>query len=106
MALLVTVIIGGLAYVSIFLTRWLVATTIISSRGLGHIDSSSWGRALRSGAAGAAIVTIFIVPTLLMVLARSLQGLSLLETMRRHGLCLLGAERKGVLVPGVIFGRF
>ena len=26
--------------------------------------------------------------------------------MKRHGLCLLGAEQKGASVPGVIFGRF
>ena len=46
------------------------------------------------------------MPTLLMVLARSFQDLSLLRTMRRHGLWLLKAERKGALVPSVILDRF
>ena len=72
MALLVTVIIKGLAHVFIFPTRWLVVATIISSRGLSPVDPSSRGRTLRPGAAGAAIATILIVPTLLTVPARSL----------------------------------
>ena len=106
MALLITIVTGGPAHVSIFPTCWLVAATIISSRGLGCVDPSGRGGALRPGAAGATIATISIVPTLLMVPARSLQGLSSLGTMRRHGLCLLGAERKGVSVPSVVLGRF
>ena len=106
MALLVTVVTDGPAHVPVFPTCWLVAATIISCRGLGCVDPSGRGGALRPGAAGATIATISIVPTLLMVPARSLRGLSLLGTMRRHGLCLLGVERKGVSVPGVVLGRF
>ena len=71
-ALLVTVITGGPAYVPIFLTRLLVAATIISSRGLGRVDPSGRGKALRPEAARAAIATIPIVPILLMVSAQSL----------------------------------
>ena len=55
---------------------------------------------------GAAIAIIPIVLTFLMVPAGSLQGLSLLGTMKKHGSCLLGAEQKRALVPGVILGRF
>ena len=106
MSLLVTVVTSGPAHVPIFPTRWLVAATIISSRRLSHIDPNGRGRALRPKAAGAAIGTISIMPTFLMVLVRSLRGLSLLGSMRRHGLYLLGAEQKGVSVPGMIFGRF
>ena len=106
MVLLITVLISGPAYILIFPTRWLVAATIILSQGFGCVDTSGQSKALRPGAAGAAIATIFIMPTLLIVSTRSLRGLSLLGTMRRHGLCLLGAERKRVLVPGVILGRF
>ena len=106
MALLVTVVTGGPAHVPVFPTCWLVAATIISCRGLGCVDPSGRGGALRPGAAGAMIATISIVPTLLMVPARSLQGLSSLGTMRGHGLCLLGAEQKGALVPDMVFGRF
>ena len=105
-ALFVTVVTGGLAQVPIFPTCWLVAATIILSRGLGCVDPSGRGGALRPRAAGAAIATISIVPTLLMVPARSLQGLSLLGMMRGHCLSLLGVERKGVSVPGVVLGRF
>ena len=105
-ALLITVVTGGLAHVLIFPTRWLVATTIISSQGLGRVDSSGRDGTLRPGAAGAAIATIFIVLTLLMVPAGFFRDLSSLGTMKRHGLCLLGAERKGVLVLGLILGRF
>ena len=106
MALLVTVVTGGPAHVSIFPMCWLVTATIISSRGLGCVDPSGRGGALRPGVAEAAIATISIVLTLLMVPARSLRGLSSLGTMRRHGSCLLGAERKGASVPGVVLGRF
>ena len=106
MALLVTVLTGGLTHVPIFSTRWLIAATIISSRGLSHVDPSGRGEALRPGAVGVVIVTISIMPTLLMVPARSLRGLSSLATMRSHGLCLLEAEQKGASVPGVVFGRF
>ena len=76
MALFVTVETGGSAHVPISPMRWLVVATIISSRGLSCVDSSGRGRALRPGAAKAAIATIFIVPILLMVPARFLQGLS------------------------------
>ena len=106
MALFVIVVTGGPAHVPIFATRWLVVATIMSSRDLGRVDPSGRGGALSPGAAGAAIAIISIVHTLLMVPARSFQGLSLLKTMRRHGLCLLGVERKGALFPGMIFGRF
>ena len=106
MALFVIVVTDGLAQVFIFLTCWLVAATIISSRGLGFVDPHIRGGALRPGAAGAAIATISIMPTLLMVLARSLRDLSWLGTMRRHDLCLLGAERKRASVPSVVLGRF
>ena len=106
MTLLVTVVTGGPAHVPIFPTCWLVAAIIISSQGLDCVDPSGRGGALRPGAVGAMIATISIVPTLLMVPARSLRGLSLLGTMRRHGSYLLGAERKGVSVSGVVLGRF
>ena len=106
MAFLVTVVISGLANVPIFLMRWLVAATIILSRSLGHVDPSGRGGALRPGAMGAVIATISIMPTFLIVPARSLRGLSLLRTMRRHSSFLLRAERKKALVPDVIFGRF
>ena len=106
MALLVTVVTSGPAQVPIFPTCWLVVAIIISSQSLGCVDPCGQGRALRPGAAGAAIATISIMPTLLMVPARSFRGLSLLGTMRRHDLCLLRAERKGALVPGVVFGSF
>ena len=105
-ALLVTVVTGGPAYVPIFPKRWLIAATIISSRGLGCVDSSSRSGALKPGAAGPVIVTIPIVSTFLVALARSFQYLSLLGTMKRHSFCLLVAERKGASVPGVIFNRF
>ena len=106
MALLVPVVTVGLAYVPIFPTRWLVPATIISSQSLGRVDPSGRGGALRLRAAKATIATILIMLTLLMVLVRSLQSLSLLETMRRHGSCLLEAERKGALVPSMILGTF
>ena len=105
-ALLITIVTSGLAQVSIFPTRWLVAATIILSRGFGLIDPGGSGRALRLGAVEAAIVTIAIIPTFLVVSARSLRGFSSLGTMKRHGLCLLEAEQKGVLVPDMILGRF
>ena len=106
MALLVTIVTGGPAHVSIFPTRWLVTATIISSRSLGRVDPNGQDGALRPGAAKGTIATIPIVSTPLMVPARSLQGSSSFGTMRRHGLCLLGAKRKGALVPGVILNRF
>ena len=106
MALLVTVVIGDPAPICIFSTRWLIAATIILSRGLGRIDPSGRDGALRPGAVEAAIATISIVPILLMVPAQSLRGLSSLRTIRRPGLCLLGAERKGASVPGMILGSF
>ena len=106
MAFLVTVVTGGSAHVPIFPTRYLVAATIISSRSLGRVDSNGRSGALRPGAARATIVTIFIVPILLVVPPRSLQGLSSLGTIRRHSSCFLGAERKRASVPGVILSRF
>ena len=105
MTLLITVVIGGPAHVRIFPTRWLVAAIIISSRGLGRVDPSGRGGALRSRAAGAVIATISIAPTLLVVPAMFL-GLGGLGAMRKHGLCLVRAEKKGALVPDVIFGNF
>ena len=104
-ALLITVVTSGPTHVFIFPTRWLVAATIISSRGLGCVDPNGQGEALRPGAMGAASVTILIAPTFLVVPARFL-GLGGLGAMRRHGLCLLGAEQKGASVLGVILGRF
>ena len=106
MALLVIIVTGGPAHVLIFLTRWLVTAMIISSPGVGCVDPSGRSGALRPRAAEAAIATILIVPTLLMVPAQSFRGLSLLGTMRKYGLGLLGAERKGASVPGMILGRF
>ena len=67
MTLLVTIVTGGPAHISIFPTHLLVAATIILSWGFGHVDSSGRGGALRPGAARAAILTIPIVPTLLRV---------------------------------------
>ena len=69
------------------------------------MDPSRRGQALRPGAAEAAIATIPIAPTLLVVLA-SFLVLDGLKLMRRHGSCLVRAERKGTLVVGVISGRF
>ena len=91
MALLVTVVTGAPAQVFIFPMRCLVVATIILSQGLGHVVSSSRGRALKPGATGAAIATISIAPTLLVVPARSL-GLGGLEAIKRHDLCPVGAE--------------
>ena len=107
MLFLVTIVTGSLAQVPIFPTRWPVAATItiVFSRDLSGIDSSSRGRALKLGAAGAVIARILIAPTLLVVPIRSL-GLSGLGAMKRHGLWFVGAERKEGLVPGVILGRF
>ena len=105
MALFVTILIDGLAQVSIFPTRWLVAATIISSRGIGCVNPSARSEALGPGAARAAVATIPISPTLLVVLARCF-GLGGLGVMRRHSSYLLGAERKGIPVPAVILGRF
>ena len=105
MAFLVTVVTGGLAHVNIFPTRWLVAGRIISSLSLGGADLDGRGGALRPRAAGAAIATIPIATTLLVVPARSL-GLSGLRAMRSYGSCLLWAEQKGALVLAVILGRF
>ena len=78
MALLVTIVTDDPAYVFIFPTRWLIAAIIISSRDLSCVDPSSQGEALRPRTVGAVIATIPIMPTLLMVLAQSLQGFSLL----------------------------
>ena len=105
MALLVTVVKSGLAQVPIFPTRWLVTATTILSQNLGRVDPCSQGRALRPGVAEAAIATIFIAPTLLVVPARSFD-LDGLKPMRRHGSCLLEAERKGTLILDVIVNRF
>ena len=104
-AFLVTVVIDGPAQILIFPMRWLVAATIISSQGFSCVDSSSRGRALRPRAARAIIATISIAPTLLVVPARSL-GLGGLGAIRRHGSCLLKTKQKGILVPGMILGRF
>ena len=106
MTLLVIAVTNGPAHVPIFPTRWLVAATIISSRGFGCVDLTGRGRALRPRAVRAVIATIPIMLTLLMVPARFFQGLSSLGTMRRHGLCLLRVEQKGASVPEVILGRF
>ena len=106
MALLVIVVIGSPAQVFIFPTCWLVVATIILSWGLGYIDPSGRGGALRPGATRVATATISIVPTLLIVPTWSFRGLGLLGTMRKHGLCLLEAEQKGALVFGMILGRF
>ena len=105
MALLVTIVTGGLAQVPIFPTRLLVAAIIILSRGLGYIDSSGQSGVLRPRATRSAIATILIVATFLVVLARSF-GLGGLVAMRRHGSCILGVEQKEALVLGVTFGRF
>ena len=78
---------------------------IILRRGFSRIDSRCQGEALRPGAAGAAIATIPIASTFLIVPASSL-SLGRLGAMRKHGLCLVRAEQKGFLVPGLIFGRF
>ena len=106
MTLLVIVVTYGLAQVLIFSLRWPIAVTIILSQGLGRVDANCQGEVLRPGAAGAAIKTIFVPPTLLMVLTLFFWDLRMLGTMRKHGLCFLRAEQKGVLVLDVIFGRF
>ena len=107
MALLIIIITDSLAQVPIFLTRWPIAATIIiiSRHGLSRIDFGGRGEALRLRAAGAAIATIFIAPTLLVVLARSL-GFVGLEAMKKHGSCLVGVKCKRTLVPDVILNRF
>ena len=107
MSLLVTIVTGGLAQVPIFPIRWPLAATImiVLSQDFGHIDTSDRRGALRPRAAKAAIATIPIAPTFLVVPARSL-NLDWLGTMRRHGLCLVRAERKEALVSGIILSRF
>ena len=107
MAFFVTIITGGPAQIFIFSMCWLVAATIIivSSQGFGFVNPSYRGRALRPGAAGAAIEMSLIALIFLMLPARSL-GFDRLRAMRRHWLCLLRAKQKGALVPGVILGRF
>ena len=106
MAFLITVVISGPAHVLIFLIHELVAATIILSCDLGCIDLNGRGGALRPKAAGATIAPNPIVPTFLMVLARSFRGLSSLRMMKKHGSYLLGAEQKGALVLSMILGRF
>ena len=76
-----------------------------SSQGLDCDNPSGRGGALRAGVKGDTTATIPIASTLLVIPARSL-GLGGLKARRRHGLCLLGAERNRILVPGVIFDRF
>ena len=105
MTFLVIVVTGGPAQVLIFSMCCLVAATLILSQGLGCVNPSSQGRALRRGATGAVIATISIMPIFLLVPARSL-GLGRLRAMRRYGLCLLKAERKRASVPSVILGSF
>ena len=107
MPFLITIITGGLTQVPIFPTRWLVTAmiTIVWSQSLGCADPSGRGIAVRLGAAGTAIVTILIPSTLLVISARSL-GFGGLGAIKKHGLCLVKAERKRALVPGVILGRF
>ena len=105
MAFLVKVVTGGSAQVPMFSMYWLIAATIISSRGLGCVDHSGRVGALRSRAAGAAIATIFIAPILLVVPVRSF-GLARLGAMRRHDLCLVRAKKKGALVPSMILNSF
>ena len=79
MAIFITIIIGGPAQVLIFPTRWLVAATIISSRGFGCADSIGRGEALWIEAAEAAIATILIVPILLVVSAEFFEVSALLK---------------------------
>ena len=107
MSLLITIVTDGLTQVLIFLTRWPVAATItiVSSRGLHSVALSCRSETLRLPIAGAAIMTIPISLILLVVSARSF-GLNGLEVIRRHGSCLVRAEWKTALVPGIIFGRF
>ena len=104
-ALLVIVVTNDPAQVPIFLTCWLVAALIIWSRSFGRIDSNGRGGTLRPEAAGVAIATIAITLSLLVVPAKSF-GIGGFEAIRKHALYLLMAERKGALVPDVIFGRF
>ena len=79
---------------------------VISSRGFSRVEHSRQGGALRPEAARAAIATISIAPTLLVVSTRSLRRLNSLGIMRRHDLCLFGVELKKASVPKVFFGRF
>ena len=92
MAFLVTIVTSVPTHIPIFPMHWLVAATMISNRSLGCVDSNGRGEGLRPGAARAVIATIPIVPIFLVFPARSLWDLSSLGTIRRHGLCLLGAE--------------
>ena len=106
MAFFITVIIGGLAQILIFLLRWPITVIIILRRGFGCVDSSCQSRILIPRATGTAIATIFISPIFLVVLARLFWGFRLLKRMKRHGLCLLKVERKRISVLRVFFGRF
>ena len=105
MALLIIVVTSGPAHVFIFPRRWLVAATLILSRDLGRVDSSSRGGAIRPRAVEGTIGMIPIAPIFLVILARAL-GLDGLRAMRKHSSYLLRVERKRALVPGVIFSRF
>ena len=107
MALLVTIVTSGPAQVPIFPTGWLVVATItiVLSQGLGRIAPNSRDGVLGPKAARAAITTISIAPTVLVVSARSFR-LGALGVIRKHSSCLVRAEWKGALVPGVILGRF
>ena len=106
-AIFITVIIGGLAQIHIFLTRWPIATiiTTVWSWGLDRVDPSYRGGALRPRVAGATITIIPIASTFLVIPARSL-GLSVLGTMRKHGSSFVRAEWKKAPVPDVIPNRF
>ena len=104
-ALFITVVTNGPTQVLIFPMRWLVAATVIMSRGLSCVDLNGQGEALRPEAAGAKIATIAILPTLLVVLSRSL-SFGGLRAIGRNGSCLLKAEQSKTSVWGVIFDRF
>ena len=84
--LFITILIGDLTYVLIFLLQWLVAVIIVLRRGLNYIDSNRRSEVLKSGDTKITI-GFSIALTFLIVLTRFLGGCSIFRVIGRQNLC-------------------
>ena len=100
MAFFVIVIISDLTQVFVIFFKWLVKS--FPSRKIGCIDPKGWAGALRPWAA--IIMVFFIMFTLFVISSKSLEGVGILETVRKQGFKLLRSGR--ILVKNLLFGAF
>ena len=105
MSLFVIIIIGDLTQVPVLPLQWPVVVLVFLNRKIACIDPNSWSRVWRSWAVKAIIITFYSITFIISrVLPRLIQGLNVLETLKRLESKLLKLRK--VLIKNLFLSAF